>query len=138
MIDFAERVPIESVTGSEYNPRSITPEALDALQHSIRRFGMVKPLIVNSANNVIVAGHQRKKAATVSIPVETKLNSKKTGSARDENTISRSCLLNYRISTAESIKIQSSDLNGKYTVVKGSYVGSRTGDWKTTMKLKAQ
>ena len=64
MIDFIEKVPIDEVTGSEYNPRSITPEALEALQHSIRRFGMVKPLIVNSTNNVITAGHQRKKAAT--------------------------------------------------------------------------
>ena len=64
MIDFVEKVPIEEVTGSEYNPRSITPEALESLQYSIRRFGMVKPLIVNATNNVITAGHQRKKAAT--------------------------------------------------------------------------
>lgn len=64
MIDFVEKVPIEEVTGSEYNPRAITEEALLALQHSIRRFGMVKPLIVNASNNVITAGHQRKKAAT--------------------------------------------------------------------------
>lgn len=64
MIDFMERVPIDSVTGSEYNPRAITDEALEKLQYSIRRFGMVKPLIVNASNNVITAGHQRKKAAT--------------------------------------------------------------------------
>ncbi len=64
MIDFVEKVPIEEVTGSEYNPRVITEDALLALQHSIRRFGMVKPLIVNASNNVITAGHQRKKAAT--------------------------------------------------------------------------
>lgn len=64
MINFEEKVPIDEVTGSEYNPRAITEEALIALQHSIKRFGMVKPLIVNSSNNVITAGHQRKKAAT--------------------------------------------------------------------------
>ena len=64
MIDFVEKVPIDEVTGSEYNPRSITPEALESLQHSIRRVGREKPLIVNSTNNVITAGHQRKKAAT--------------------------------------------------------------------------
>lgn len=64
MIDFVEKVPIDEVTGSEYNPRVITQEALEALQYSIRRFGMVKPLIVNASNNVITAGHQRKKAAT--------------------------------------------------------------------------
>lgn len=64
MIDFIENVPIEDITGSEYNPRAITQEALEKLQYSIRRFGMVKPLIVNASNNVITAGHQRKKAAT--------------------------------------------------------------------------
>ena len=64
MIDFVEKVPIGSVTGSEYNPRAITDDALEKLQYSIRRFGMVKPLIVNASNNVITAGHQRKKAAT--------------------------------------------------------------------------
>ena len=64
MIDFVEKVPIDDVSGSEYNPRSITEDALKALQYSIKRFGMVKPLIINSSNNVITAGHQRKKAAT--------------------------------------------------------------------------
>lgn len=41
MIDFVEKVPIGEVTGSEYNPRSITPEALEALaaQHSPFRYG---------------------------------------------------------------------------------------------------
>lgn len=63
MIKFNENVPIGDVTGSEYNPRAITEEALVSLQQSIKRFGLVKPLIVNSANNVITAGHQRKKAA---------------------------------------------------------------------------
>ena len=63
MIDFIENVPINDIQESEYNPRVITPDALVSLQESLRRFGMVKPLIVNDANNVIVAGHQRKKAA---------------------------------------------------------------------------
>ena len=63
MISFDEHVPINDIQGSEYNPRVITQEALITLQESLRRFGMVKPLIVNNANNVIVAGHQRKKAA---------------------------------------------------------------------------
>lgn len=64
MIDFSEKVPIDSVSGAEYNPRIITEEAMEKLKYSISRFGMVKPLIINSANNIIVAGHQRKKAAT--------------------------------------------------------------------------
>ena len=48
----------------------------------------------------------------------------------------RSCLLNYSIATAEVVKVQSSDLNGRFIVVKGSHKGGRTGDWKTSMELK--
>lgn len=68
----------------------------------------------------------------VSIPLETD----KTKEDDEDNTISRSCLLNYRIATAEVVKVQSSDLNGRFLVVKGKHTGGRTGDWKTTMELK--
>ena len=70
------------------------------------------------------------------IPLETKANSQKTGEDRDEDTISRSCLLNYHVATAEVVKVQASDLNGKFLVAKGKHSGSRTGDWKTDMELK--
>lgn len=63
MIEFVEKVPIDSIQGAEYNPRVITPDALKALEYSIGKFGMVKPLIINASNNNIVAGHQRRKAA---------------------------------------------------------------------------
>ena len=63
MINFMENAPITGITGAIYNPREITPEAMIALQESVAKFGMVKPLIVNISNNTIIAGHQRKKAA---------------------------------------------------------------------------
>jgi len=72
----------------------------------------------------------------VPIPIETKANSQKTGEDRDEGTISRSCLLNYHIATAEVVKVQSSDLNGKFIVVKGKHSGSRTNAWRTDMELR--
>ncbi len=34
------------------------------------------------------------------------------------------------------MRIQSSDLNGKFIVVEGKHTGSRTGDWQTDMELK--
>lgn len=73
----------------------------------------------------------------VPIPIEDDLNSQKTGDDREEDLISRSCLLNYRIATAEVVRIQSEDLNGKFVVVKGKHKGGRTGDWKTTIEIKA-
>lgn len=72
----------------------------------------------------------------VAIPVETKLNSQTSDGRDDEDTISRSCLLNYRIATAEVVKVQSSDLNGRFIVVEGKHAGSRSGDWKTSMELR--
>lgn len=63
MIKFIPEVKTSDITGAVYNPRKITTEGLTKLQESLKLFGMVKPLIINSANNTIVAGHQRKKAA---------------------------------------------------------------------------
>ncbi len=81
-------------------------------------------------------GLLRSDEETVTIPLETDLNSRKTGEARQVDTISRSCLLNYRIATAEIVRVQSADLNGQFTVVEGKHTGSRTGEWKTSMELK--
>lgn len=72
----------------------------------------------------------------VSFQVENDLNSQKTGEDRQEDTISRSCLLNYGIATAEVVKVQSSDLNGRFIVKSGRHQGERKGDWKTSMELK--
>ena len=92
--------------------------------------------IDNSLTLTAATGLLRADEEQVPIPIETKANSQKTGENREEDTISRSCLLNYHIATAEVVKIQSSDLNGKFLVVKGKHSGSRTGGWKTDMELK--
>ena len=93
--------------------------------------------INNGVTLTTATGLLRSDEEKVPIPVETELNSQKTGTDRDEDLISRSCLLNYRIATAEVVRIQSADLNGKFVVVKGKHKGGRTGDWKTTIEVKA-
>ncbi len=73
----------------------------------------------------------------VAIAVETQSNSQTTGEARDDDDhVSRSCLLNYGVATAEVVKIQSGDLNGQFIVSKGKHVGDWKGAWKTSMELK--
>jgi hypothetical protein len=47
---------------SDYNPRSITREAMDGLKASIREFGMVQPIVVNEVTGNVVGGHQRYRA----------------------------------------------------------------------------
>lgn len=92
--------------------------------------GINNGVLLSPSNGLLRADEEK----TV-IPVETKSNSQKTGSDREDDTISRSCLLNYRVATAEVVRIQSSDLNGPFLVVKGKHSGSRSGDWQTDMEL---
>ncbi|MFA5878465.1 MAG: DNA modification methylase [Candidatus Staskawiczbacteria bacterium] len=55
-------VPINELRASEYNPRKHSKEQADQLKESIRRFGLVDPVICNSATdrkNIIIGGHFR-------------------------------------------------------------------------------
>lgn len=57
-----EYVPIISLKASEYNPRKHTKDVREQLKESIRRFGCVDPLVVNSApkrQNIVIGGHFR-------------------------------------------------------------------------------
>lgn len=59
-------VPIKNLNPSPYNPRKITPEAFEQIKESIKRFGLLGPIIVNNApnrKNIVIGGHQRMKAA---------------------------------------------------------------------------
>jgi len=59
-------VGISELKPSEYNPRQANEKETKDLAESIRRFGMVDPLIVNSApnrRNVVIGGHFRLKVA---------------------------------------------------------------------------
>lgn len=58
-----EYIPIESLRPNEYNPRAITDDEKEGIRKSLKEFGMVKPLVVNSAKNrenIIIEGHQRR------------------------------------------------------------------------------
>ncbi|OGZ99173.1 MAG: hypothetical protein A3D41_03515 [Candidatus Sungbacteria bacterium RIFCSPHIGHO2_02_FULL_41_12b] len=55
-------VPVDSLQPSEYNPRSWSKDAAGQLKESITRYGMVDPILVNSAperNGVLIGGHFR-------------------------------------------------------------------------------
>ena len=54
---------IADVKPAPYNPRSITDAAFAGLKESLKKFGLVDPLIVNSRTGYLVGGHQRLKAA---------------------------------------------------------------------------
>jgi DNA modification methylase len=61
-----EYVPIGALKASEYNPRKWNESQTAALKESIQRFGMVDPLVCNSATgreNIVVGGHFRLKVA---------------------------------------------------------------------------
>ena len=55
-------LPIGSLRPSEYNPRFWSKEAIAQLKESIRRYGFVDPLLVNSApsrKGIVIGGHFR-------------------------------------------------------------------------------
>lgn len=59
-------VPINELHVSEYNPRKHSKEQSEKLKESIRRFGLVDPIICNNAagrENIIIGGHFRVEAA---------------------------------------------------------------------------
>jgi len=69
-------VPINELQASEYNPRKHSKEQMDQLKESIKRFGLVDPIICNSAGdrkNIIIGGHFRfevaKELGMTTVPV---------------------------------------------------------------------
>lgn len=69
-------VAISDLKPSEYNPRKMTEKQEADITESIKRFGLVDPIIVNnfpSRENIIIGGHQRfkiaKKLGHTEIPV---------------------------------------------------------------------
>ena len=59
-----EYVDLEELKPNEYNPKKLTEKEAEDLKESVKRFGIVDPLVVNSAENrknVIIGGHQRYK-----------------------------------------------------------------------------
>lgn len=61
-----EYVDINILNPSDYNPRRHDQESTDQLKESIKRFGLVDPLIVNSSPNranIVIGGHFRLEVA---------------------------------------------------------------------------
>lgn len=59
-------VPVSSLKPATYNPRTWNKEQEEALTESIKRFGLVDPILVNSAEkrmNIVIGGHFRLKVA---------------------------------------------------------------------------
>ena len=61
-----ETLNIGDLNPALYNPRTITDEALKGLENSIKTFGYIEPIVVNTRDgkNIIISGHQRFKAMT--------------------------------------------------------------------------
>lgn len=60
------QVPLIELKIADYNPRKWSEEAIRQLSESIKRFGLVDPIIVNGADNrknVVIGGHFRLKVA---------------------------------------------------------------------------
>ena len=59
-------VKAEILNPAEYNPRKHTPKQIEHLKESIKRYGLVDPIIVNrnpDRMNIVIGGHFRLKVA---------------------------------------------------------------------------
>lgn len=56
------RIGVDEITPAKYNPRMIADDDFEKLKESVKRLGVIVPIIVNRRNGVIIAGHQRQKA----------------------------------------------------------------------------
>lgn len=56
-------IEVSKLNPADYNPRYLSPEALEQLQDSIRTLGIIKPVIIREEDYKILAGHQRSKAS---------------------------------------------------------------------------
>ena len=52
-------VALDTLSGWSGNPRTITPRAMEALDSSIARWGLVQPIVWNERSGRVVGGHQR-------------------------------------------------------------------------------
>jgi len=56
---------ISELKFAEYNPRTISKKQFNDLKESLKKFGLIDPIIINSSkdrNNIIIGGHQRSRA----------------------------------------------------------------------------
>jgi hypothetical protein len=58
-----EQVAVDQLKASPWNPRTISPRALEKLKRSLRDFGLPQSIIANRRSGHIVGGHQRWQAA---------------------------------------------------------------------------
>lgn len=61
-------VKIDDLKPTEYNPRKASQKEFDDVRSSIEKFGLVEPIVVNSAENrknIIIGGHLRWRVARV-------------------------------------------------------------------------
>lgn len=54
-----QRMKVDDIRPAPENPRSITTQAKLGLDASVRRFGLVEPLVFNKRSGTLVSGHQR-------------------------------------------------------------------------------
>jgi hypothetical protein len=54
-----EKIERQRITGAPYNPRKITESARKKLKASLKKHGLVMPIVINKRTMNVVGGHQR-------------------------------------------------------------------------------
>jgi hypothetical protein len=54
-----QEIPLGKLKPAPYNPRTMSPDTMAGLTASLKRFGVVEPIIWNKRSGYVVGGHQR-------------------------------------------------------------------------------
>lgn len=116
-----EYIEISKLKPADYNPRYLSPQALEELQSSIVLLGIIKPIIIRSEDNKILAGHQRSKASAGMNQTHMPAFILSGVNSSDEVRFNQlhnfcECEINDR---APVVRIKS-DINGGFQIVKNS------------------
>ena len=56
-------ISLSKVNVAEYNPRTISEREMESLKESLKKYGCLRPLIINKRTNTLISGHQMLKAS---------------------------------------------------------------------------
>lgn len=65
-----QNIKIDELKPFDGNPRKISKEGLEKIKNSILKYGFTNPILVQKSTNIVIAGHQRIKAAKLAGLVE--------------------------------------------------------------------
>lgn len=131
-VEFIEKYDVMKLSPADYNPRKLDESKFIKLQESIKKFGMIKPLIINGDNGVLTAGHQRTRAMkAVGLKYAPVI---KIGGIKIQDEIKFNLFHNSIETNKSRVSINNLDLKIGYCIVKSENINVYKNENATVVK----